>query len=262
VGAVVLVLILVLGLSSGKPEETVAAPAAEKAVTVEPADPAWEDLQGLWYYTDAEVGWHEELYLWEGNAAGITWLESVPEKANVNEATYEIDDGILYLHSPSTGYTAEFEYEYQDGELVLQWFIDSGRGAGTYRVYEKRSSSQAPKSYIPRDKDTAATNATKRTDTENVTADMRNALRQAKQYLEVMPFSRQGLIDQLEFEGYGYTEAVYAVDNCGADWYEQAALKAESYLQIMAFSRQGLIEQLQYEGFLYDQAVYGVEEAY
>ena len=81
-----------------------------------------------------------------------------------------------------------------------------------------------------------------------------NALNRANDYLEFMSFSRSGLIDQLEFEGYTTSEAEYAVDNCGADWDEQAVLKAEEYLDFMSFSRSGLIDQLEFEGFSYSQA--------
>ena len=81
-----------------------------------------------------------------------------------------------------------------------------------------------------------------------------NVLNRANDYLEFMSFSRSGLIDQLEFEGYTTSEAEYAVDNCGADWDEQAVLKAEEYLDFMSFSRSGLIDQLEFEGFTYDQA--------
>ena len=96
-------------------------------------------------------------------------------------------------------------------------------------------------------------------ETESVTMGMRNALSSAKQYLCVMNFSYEGLIDHLEYEQYSYEEAVYAADNCGADWNEQAAKSAASYLSIMSFSKDALIEQLEYEGFTYEQAVYGVE---
>lgn len=96
--------------------------------------------------------------------------------------------------------------------------------------------------------------------TSSATLGERNALSKARDYLDVMTFSYTGLIDQLEYEGYSYSEAVYGADHCGADWYEQAALKAAEYLDLMAFSRQGLIEQLEYEGFTYEQAVYGVEQ--
>lgn len=92
----------------------------------------------------------------------------------------------------------------------------------------------------------------------SLTMGQKNALEQAKSYLSIMPFSRSGLIDQLEFEGYSTADATFAVDNCGANWNEQAALKAQSYLDIMSFSRQGLIDQLIFEGFTATEAEYGV----
>ena len=86
----------------------------------------------------------------------------------------------------------------------------------------------------------------------------RNALDLAHSYLSFMAFSRTGLIRQLEYEGFSNSEAVYAVDNCGADWYEQAVLCAKSYLSFMSFSRDGLIRQLEYEGFTTSQAQHAV----
>jgi len=96
--------------------------------------------------------------------------------------------------------------------------------------------------------------------TPTVTTSQRNALRRAKQYLDIMPFSYTGLIEQLEFEKHSHEDAVYAADNCGADWNKQAAKKAKEYLDIMAFSRDGLIEQLEFEGYTHEQAVYGVDQ--
>lgn len=87
-----------------------------------------------------------------------------------------------------------------------------------------------------------------------------NALKSAESYLEYSAFSYEGLIDQLEYEGYSHSEAVYAVDNCGADWYEEAVESAKEYLEYSSFSRSGLIGQLEYEGFTHDQAVYGVDQ--
>jgi len=95
--------------------------------------------------------------------------------------------------------------------------------------------------------------------TEKATIGEKNALSKALSYLRAMSFSYSGLVEQLEYEGYTHQEAVYGVDNCGADWNEQAALKAESYLDTMAFSKEGLIEQLEYEGFTKEQAEYGVQ---
>ena len=74
-----------------------------------------------------------------------------------------------------------------------------------------------------------------------------------------MCFSYKGLVEQLEFEKYSHEEAVYAADNCGADWNEQAAGSAKDYLDMMSFSRDSLIEQLEFEGFTHEQAVYGAE---
>ena len=87
----------------------------------------------------------------------------------------------------------------------------------------------------------------------------KNALDKAKSYLNFMAFSRNGLIEQLEFEGFSNSEAVYGVDNCGANWNEQALKKAKSYLSLTAFSRTGLIDQLEFEGFSNSEAVYGVD---
>ena len=88
-----------------------------------------------------------------------------------------------------------------------------------------------------------------------------NALRSAQSYLRSMSFSKTGLLDQLEYEGYSYDEARYAVNACGADWNEQAYKKAQSYLRSSSFSRDGLISQLEYEGFTHDEALYGVTKA-
>lgn len=86
-----------------------------------------------------------------------------------------------------------------------------------------------------------------------------NALRAAKNYLNTMPFSYSGLIEQLEFEGYTTSEATYAANNCGANWNEQAAKAAKNYLRLMPFSREELIDQLEFEGYTHSQAVYGAE---
>lgn len=95
--------------------------------------------------------------------------------------------------------------------------------------------------------------------TRNYTMGQLNALTRALDYLDVMPFSRSGLIKQLEYEGYTKSEARWAVNNCGANWNLQAVLKAEEYLDFMTFSRSGLIDQLMYEGFSRSQAEYAVD---
>jgi hypothetical protein len=97
----------------------------------------------------------------------------------------------------------------------------------------------------------------KRPARSNLSAGQRNALARAKSYLDLMAFSKQGLKDQLVFDGFSNSDAQFAVDHCGANWYEQAARSAREYAKY-AYSRNDLIEQLVYIKFTNDQAVYGV----
>ena len=94
---------------------------------------------------------------------------------------------------------------------------------------------------------------------ENLTMGQKNAIRKAESYLDFMAFSREGLIKQLEYEGFSSEDATFAVDRIDADWSEQAALKAESYLDMMAFSADGLADQLEYEGFTEEQIAYALK---
>ena len=87
-----------------------------------------------------------------------------------------------------------------------------------------------------------------------------NAKKMAKEYLNVMAFSRLRLIEQLEYEGFTHSQAVYGTDHSGANWYTQAVRCAKEYLNVMSFSREGLIEQLEYEKFTHDQAVYAANK--
>ncbi len=90
------------------------------------------------------------------------------------------------------------------------------------------------------------------------TAGQRNAKKKAKSYLKFMAFSRTGLIDQLEFEGFTAAQAKYAVDSLKINWRKQSEKKAKSYLKTMAFSKSGLYDQLIFEGFTPSQAKFGV----
>lgn len=90
----------------------------------------------------------------------------------------------------------------------------------------------------------------------------KNALKQAKRYLNTMAFSKKGLIKQLKYEGYTTKEANYAVKHCNANWKKQAVKKAKQYLFTMSFSKKRLISQLKYEGFTKKQAEYGAKKAY
>lgn len=94
-----------------------------------------------------------------------------------------------------------------------------------------------------------------------MTSGQSNAVRSARDYLSIMPFSRQGLIDQLKFEDYSTADATFAADQVSPDWNRQAALAAEEYLDLMPLSRQGMIDQLVFDGFTSGQAAYGADQA-
>ncbi|MDF1479556.1 Ltp family lipoprotein [Leifsonia sp. H3M29-4] len=91
-----------------------------------------------------------------------------------------------------------------------------------------------------------------------LTMGQQQAIGSATSYLAYTSFSREGLIEQLEYEGFSTEDATFAVDFLAPDWNAQAAASAKSYLEFTSFSRQGLIEQLIYEGFSPEQAEFGV----
>lgn len=93
------------------------------------------------------------------------------------------------------------------------------------------------------------------------TREEENAIQSARDYLDFSAFSRIGLIEQLEFEGYPKKTAEKAVDYLDVDWMEQAVKCAEDYLDYSSFSKQGLIDQLIFEGFTDKQARHGAERA-
>lgn len=88
------------------------------------------------------------------------------------------------------------------------------------------------------------------------------AIVSAQSYLTTVGgFSRSGLIDQLEYEGFSTADAEFAVDYLDVDWREQAVISAESYMEnVGGFSRQGLIDQLEYEGFSTKNAEYAADQ--
>lgn len=95
-----------------------------------------------------------------------------------------------------------------------------------------------------------------------LTMSQKQAVRAAENYLSFTAFSRKGLIEQLEFEGYDNSDATYAVDSLNVDWQEQAIKKAEDYLDLTAFSKSGLVDQLMFEGFSKEHATNAANTVY
>jgi hypothetical protein len=118
------------------------------------------------------------------------------------------------------------------------------------------------------DKDDADTSDTDETDAFD--ADTKEAIEDAKKYLALYGFSKQGLIVQLSSEfGSGHsvensTKAVeYLEETMPIDWNEQAVKSAETYQSVMDFSRDSMIEMLtsEYGGqYTKEQAEYAVDK--
>lgn len=95
-----------------------------------------------------------------------------------------------------------------------------------------------------------------------LTRSQENAIESAEDYLDFGAFSRSGLIEQLEFEGFPERDARFAVRHIKVDWNKQALKSAEDYLDFGSFSRSGLAEQLEFEGFTPAQAEYAVSRLF
>jgi len=94
---------------------------------------------------------------------------------------------------------------------------------------------------------------------DNYSFDERQAISSAELYLKVTCWSRSGLIDQLEYEGFSTATAGVAVDSLDLDYLDQAVCSGQSYLNLGGFSKSGLIDQLEYEGFSTSIATQAVE---
>ncbi len=94
---------------------------------------------------------------------------------------------------------------------------------------------------------------------QNIYENNQKALDAAKFYLSSTPYSYSGLVAALEKEGFSYQEAIYAAENCGADWYTEAVKCAAELLEFSTFTKEALVFQLEIKGFTLEQANYGAE---
>ena len=115
-----------------------------------------------------------------------------------------------------------------------------------------------PTSIVTLPKVTTTTTTTAATTVGTTTA-RQGACDLAAAYLAEVNFSYSGLIKQLQAAGCSEEDAIYAADNCGADWNEQAALRAKYHLNGMGFGRQQLITWMLQEGFTESQVAYALE---
>lgn len=86
-----------------------------------------------------------------------------------------------------------------------------------------------------------------------------NSLTKAEQYINYTAFSKEGLRDQLRYEGFTEGQIDYALSTLAVNYNDQAAKKALQYQNSnLNLSKQGIYDQLRYEKFTPEQAQYGV----
>ncbi|WP_338749777.1 Ltp family lipoprotein [Janibacter alittae] len=130
------------------------------------------------------------------------------------------------------------------------------------------TTAEESKEAAPETQETAEESKDAAPEEPELSTEQQNAIRAAEDYLEFMPFSKQGLIDQLSSpagDGYPRDVARFAVEHIESDvdWDEQAVKAAESYLDLMAFSRSGLIDQLTSDagdGYTQEQAEHAADQ--
>lgn len=180
-------------------------------------------------------------------------------KATLKTATPTISGTVKYgktLTAKTGTWTSGTKFTYQwlrDGKAI------SGATSKTYKLAAKDAGKKISVKVTGMKSGYTTASKASSSKTYAMTTAQKNAVGDAKSYLSFMPFSRTGLIGQLEYEGYSTSNAKFAVDYVAPNWKKQAALSAESYLKYSAFSRAGLIDQLEYEGFTTSQAKYGVD---
>jgi SOS response regulatory protein OraA/RecX len=100
--------------------------------------------------------------------------------------------------------------------------------------------------------------------TPSVPSNSTPALKTAQRYLDSeyqTGFSKKGLKEQLEFEGFTSSEIQYALDNVKVDYNQQALKAAQKYLDSEyqnGFSKEELRKQLEFEGFTSSEIQYAL----
>ena len=232
--------------------------------------------------SDEEMSLDLVLGTYTGTYSGEVDESGLPDGTGVFTTKNDQEQSWIYDGEWTTGHMkGKGVLSFPDGSRYDAVFWDSTSAIGTYfyadetslsaimlngKFYSMDSVSALLSEHtedvdvIPENKSATDETTGKDTDKDSPTLGETNALRKAKQYIEMMAFSYKGLVEQLEFENFSHDEAVYGADHCGADWNEQAAKKAATYIDMMAFSRDGLIEQLIFEGFSEAEATYGVDQ--
>ena len=141
----------------------------------------------------------------------------------------------------AAGLAAEGFFLYKYGPAMYETYMYGDNNNITYEMPDSDSSSQSG------------------SQTAAATENQQKALDKANEYVDTLPLSREGLIKQLEYDGYTTDVATYAADNCSANWNKEAKEMAEQYMDSTTYTYKDMVQQLEAEGFTKKQAKFGAK---
>ena len=141
----------------------------------------------------------------------------------------------------AAGLAAEGFFLYKYGPAMYETYMYGDNNNITYETPDSDSGSQSG------------------SQTAAATENQQKALDKANEYVDTLPLSREGLIKQLEYDGYTTDVATYAADNCSANWNKEAKEMAEQYMDSTTYTYKDMVQQLETEGFTKEQAKFGAK---
>lgn len=141
----------------------------------------------------------------------------------------------------AAGLAAEGFFFYKYGPAMYETYMYGDNNNITYETPDSDSGSQSG------------------SQTAAATENQQKALDKANEYVDTLPLSHDGLIKQLEYDGYTTDVATYAADNCSANWNKEAKEMAEQYMDSTTYTYKDMVQQLETEGFTKDQAKFGAK---
>lgn len=141
----------------------------------------------------------------------------------------------------AAGLAAEGFFLYKYGPAMYEIYMYGDNNNITYETPDNDSGSQSG------------------SQTAAATENQQKALDKANEYVDTLPLSHDGLIKQLEYDGYTTDVATYAADNCSANWNKEAKEMAEQYMDSTTYTYKDMVQQLETEGFTKDQAKFGAK---
>lgn len=141
----------------------------------------------------------------------------------------------------AAGLAAEGFFLYKYGPTMYETYMYGDNNNITYETPDSDSGSQSG------------------SQTAAATENQQKALDKANEYVDTLPLSHDGLIKQLEYDGYTTDVATYAADNCSVNWNKEAKEMAEQYMDSTTYTYKEMVQQLETEGFTKEQAKFGAK---